>query len=257
MVIFPKTPEHLKTPTAEEAFNPDGLAQRTISLLKDKFPDLEVRRGGAAPGGPPRLPLYACAGQAGAHGTPASVRSGKDPGLRKHVARLAQHHSGLSLDWAGGGAREWRQGAGGACAAAHPPCAPPCRPQVYTDVALDPYNSDGHDGIVSDEGVILNDETIEYLCRQAVSQARAAPARALPGIAGATCVRLGCLVCRPARQAWRSRGGCGGAAALPVPAGAASPTAWLCPLPPRVTLCCAAFPPRRRVRVRTACPPLT
>lgn len=47
---------------------------------------------------------------------------------------------------------------------------PPRRPQVYTDVALDPYNSDGHDGIVSDEGVILNDETIEYLCRQAVSQ---------------------------------------------------------------------------------------
>ena len=44
MVIFPKTPEHLKTPTAEEAFNPNGLAQRTISLLKDKFPDLEVRR---------------------------------------------------------------------------------------------------------------------------------------------------------------------------------------------------------------------
>ena len=41
---------------------------------------------------------------------------------------------------------------------------------MYTDVALDPYNSDGHDGIVSDEGVILNDETIEYLCRQAVSQ---------------------------------------------------------------------------------------
>ena len=37
-------------------------------------------------------------------------------------------------------------------------------------MALDPYNSDGHDGIVSDEGVILNDETIEYLCRQAVSQ---------------------------------------------------------------------------------------
>ena len=38
----PQTPEHLKTPTAEEAFNPDGLAQRTIRLLKDKFPDLEV-----------------------------------------------------------------------------------------------------------------------------------------------------------------------------------------------------------------------
>lgn len=43
VVIFPKTPEHLKTPTAEEAFNPNGLAQRTISLLKDTFPDLEVR----------------------------------------------------------------------------------------------------------------------------------------------------------------------------------------------------------------------
>jgi delta-aminolevulinic acid dehydratase/porphobilinogen synthase len=45
--------------------------------------------------------------------------------------------------------------------------------QVYTDVALDPYNSDGHDGIVADDGVILNDETVEFLCRQAVSQARA------------------------------------------------------------------------------------
>lgn len=85
VVIFPKTPDNLKTPTAQEAFNPHGLAQRTISLLKDTFPDLEV----------------------------------------------------------------------------------------YTDVALDPYNSDGHDGIVRDDGVILNDETIEYLCRQAVSQARA------------------------------------------------------------------------------------
>jgi Delta-aminolevulinic acid dehydratase len=37
---------------------------------------------------------------------------------------------------------------------------------VYTDVALDPYNSDGHDGIVRDDGVIMNDETVEYLCRQ-------------------------------------------------------------------------------------------
>ena len=80
-----QTPEHLKTPTAAEAFNDDGLSQRTIRLLKDAFPDLEV----------------------------------------------------------------------------------------YTDVALDPYNSDGHDGIVRDDGVILNDETVEYLCRQAVSQARA------------------------------------------------------------------------------------
>ena len=44
---------------------------------------------------------------------------------------------------------------------------------IMTDVALDPYSCDGHDGIVSDEGVVLNDETIELLCRQAVVQAQA------------------------------------------------------------------------------------
>jgi len=43
---------------------------------------------------------------------------------------------------------------------------------VMTDVALDPYSCDGHDGIVNSEGVVLNDETIEYLCRQAVVQAQ-------------------------------------------------------------------------------------
>jgi porphobilinogen synthase len=86
VVIFPKTPDALKTVTGEEAFNPDGLSQRTIRLLKDAFAeDLEV----------------------------------------------------------------------------------------YTDVALDPYSCDGHDGIVRDDGVVLNDETVEYLCRQAVSQAEA------------------------------------------------------------------------------------
>lgn len=44
---------------------------------------------------------------------------------------------------------------------------------IMTDVALDPYSCDGHDGIVSDQGVVLNDETIELLCKQAVAQARA------------------------------------------------------------------------------------
>lgn len=44
---------------------------------------------------------------------------------------------------------------------------------VITDVALDPYSSDGHDGLVSDEGEILNDQTIEILCKQAVCQANA------------------------------------------------------------------------------------
>lgn len=43
---------------------------------------------------------------------------------------------------------------------------------VMTDVALDPYNSDGHDGLVV-EGEIVNDETVRALCRQAVSHAEA------------------------------------------------------------------------------------
>ncbi len=44
---------------------------------------------------------------------------------------------------------------------------------VITDVALDPYNSDGHDGLVADDGQILNDETVVALCRQALCHARA------------------------------------------------------------------------------------
>ena len=43
---------------------------------------------------------------------------------------------------------------------------------VVCDVALDPYNSDGHDGLVKD-GVILNDETIDVLCQQSIVQAEA------------------------------------------------------------------------------------
>ncbi len=43
---------------------------------------------------------------------------------------------------------------------------------VMTDVALDPYNALGHDGLVRD-GVILNDETLEALVRQALVQAEA------------------------------------------------------------------------------------
>ena len=43
---------------------------------------------------------------------------------------------------------------------------------IICDVALDPFNSEGHDGIVRD-GKILNDESIEVLCRQAVVQAEA------------------------------------------------------------------------------------
>ncbi|KAK1268247.1 hypothetical protein QJS04_geneDACA006766 [Acorus gramineus] len=85
VVLFPKIPDALKTPTGDEAYNDNGLVPRTIRLLKDKYPDLAI----------------------------------------------------------------------------------------YTDVALDPYSSDGHDGIVREDGVILNDETVYQLCKQAVSQAGA------------------------------------------------------------------------------------
>ncbi len=41
---------------------------------------------------------------------------------------------------------------------------------VITDVAMDPYSSDGHDGLVKD-GKILNDETLEILGKMALAQA--------------------------------------------------------------------------------------
>ncbi|KAF5197061.1 Delta-aminolevulinic acid dehydratase protein [Thalictrum thalictroides] len=85
IVLFPKVPDGLKTPTGDEAFNENGLVPRAIRLLKDKYPDLVI----------------------------------------------------------------------------------------YTDVALDPYSSDGHDGICREDGVIMNDETVYQLCKQAVAQARA------------------------------------------------------------------------------------
>ena len=43
---------------------------------------------------------------------------------------------------------------------------------IMTDVALDPYNIDGHDGFVVD-GEIRNDETVEALVKQTLSQAEA------------------------------------------------------------------------------------
>ena len=43
---------------------------------------------------------------------------------------------------------------------------------VMTDVALDPYNINGHDGFVED-GYVVNDRTVEALVKQALSQARA------------------------------------------------------------------------------------
>ncbi len=60
---------------------------------------------------------------------------------------------------------------------------------VICDVALDPFNSLGHDGLVV-EGKILNDESVEVLCRQALVQAEAgcdviAPSDMMDGRIGA------------------------------------------------------------------------
>ncbi len=43
---------------------------------------------------------------------------------------------------------------------------------IMTDVAMDPYSSDGHDGVVKN-GEILNDQTLEILAKMALAQAEA------------------------------------------------------------------------------------
>jgi porphobilinogen synthase len=60
---------------------------------------------------------------------------------------------------------------------------------VIGDVALDPYSSHGQDGLVRD-GEVVNDETVEILCRQAIVQAEAgchiiAPSDMMDGRVGA------------------------------------------------------------------------
>ena len=60
---------------------------------------------------------------------------------------------------------------------------------IMTDVALDPYTDHGHDGLISGE-TILNDETVEVLCRQALNQVEAgcdiiAPSDMMDGRIGA------------------------------------------------------------------------
>lgn len=44
---------------------------------------------------------------------------------------------------------------------------------VITDIALDPYNEDGHDGLVSEAGEVLNDATVAALIKQALCHAEA------------------------------------------------------------------------------------
>lgn len=102
VVLFPKIHDPRKSPSGEEAFNPDGLYPCAIRAIKQKFP--------------------------------------------------------------------------GVC--------------VITDVALDPYSSDGHDGIVNDAGVIENDATVGVLVKQALAHAEAgadivAPSDMMDGRVGA------------------------------------------------------------------------
>ncbi|WP_371187277.1 porphobilinogen synthase [Thalassotalea maritima] len=102
IAIFPVTPQDKKSLMAEEAYNDDGLAQRTVRALKEKFPELGV----------------------------------------------------------------------------------------ITDVALDPFTTHGQDGIIDDEGYVLNDITKDILVKQALSHARAgadvvAPSDMMDGRVGA------------------------------------------------------------------------
>ncbi|MBX9711113.1 MAG: porphobilinogen synthase [Xanthobacteraceae bacterium] len=61
---------------------------------------------------------------------------------------------------------------------------------ILCDVALDPFTSHGHDGLLRDDGVIMNDETVAVLVRQALVQAEAgcdiiAPSDMMDGRVGA------------------------------------------------------------------------
>ncbi len=78
-----------------------------------------------------------------------------DPGLKSADGSEASNPDGLT------------QRAVAALKSAFPELA------VVTDVALDPYTSHGQDGIVADDGYVLNDETVAMLARQAVTHAAA------------------------------------------------------------------------------------
>ncbi len=61
---------------------------------------------------------------------------------------------------------------------------------VITDVALDPFTSHGQDGLIDDDGYVLNDETVDVLVKQALSHAQAgadivAPSDMMDGRIGA------------------------------------------------------------------------
>ncbi len=102
IALFPVTPANKKSDNAAEAYNPDGLAQRSVRALKKAFPDLGI----------------------------------------------------------------------------------------IADVALDPFTSHGQDGLIDQDGYVINDATIEVLVKQALSHAEAgadivAPSDMMDGRIGA------------------------------------------------------------------------
>jgi len=102
IALFPVVDPGKKSLSAEEAYNPDGLAQRSVRALKAEFPELGV----------------------------------------------------------------------------------------ITDIALDPFTSHGQDGLINEQGYVVNDETVAVLCKQALSHAEAgadivAPSDMMDGRIGA------------------------------------------------------------------------
>ena len=102
IALFPVTPDNKKTDNATEAYNPEGLAQRSVRALKKAFPELGI----------------------------------------------------------------------------------------ITDVALDPFTIHGQDGLINQDGYVINDETITVLVKQALSHAEAgvdivAPSDMMDGRIGA------------------------------------------------------------------------
>ena len=102
VALFPVTPDDKKSLGAEEAYNPEGLAQRAVRAIKQAIPELGV----------------------------------------------------------------------------------------ITDVALDPFTSHGQDGLIDENGYVVNDETVDVLVKQALSHAQAgadvvAPSDMMDGRVGA------------------------------------------------------------------------
>ncbi len=156
--------------TAENRLSVDDLIWPVFVIEGEK-----ERQSVASMPGVERLavgPLIDAVGQAKDLGIPAvAVFSAIDPALKTSDAREAFNPDNLICR------------AIQALKEAHPDIG------VIADVALDPFNSDGHDGLLRG-GVIVNDQTVDVLCRQALVQAAAgadviAPSDMMDGRIGA------------------------------------------------------------------------